>query len=447
MNPFTRMLAALLPGRKTDEPRPEPSALMLISLLTAAGERVTPETALRNATVWACVTYLSRTVAQLPWRVMRETEAGSERIRSHPISYLLSTRPNPEMGSFTFRETLVGWAVRRGNGIAEIQRDMRGVPVALWPIHPDRYSFERDVETGELLYGVTGAATGKVLLKSSDVFHLRGYGDGPIGLDVMSYAAESLGWAQATQLFGSAYFGNGAKAAGFMMMPKGMSTAAKKLLDADIESKHGGARKSNKWVMLDADIKTEKITEAPEAAQFIETRQHQVEEICRWFGVPPHKVMHMLHATFSNIEHQSIEVVTDSITPWALRMEQEGDYKLFGQNRQGFYTKLDLNGLLRGDFKSRQEGLQIMRRNGVVNANEWRSLEDMNRIGDDGDKYIVEGNMTTLEAVGQEPVPPEPMEPQPAEPDNVVRARHYRALALVAPRGTNDGQRPDSATA
>lgn len=144
----------------------------------------------------------------------------------------------------------------------------------------------------------------------------------------------------------------------------------------------------------------------PDAAQFIETRQHQVEEICRWFGVPPHKVMHLLRATFSNIEHQSIEVVVDCIVPWCKRLEEEADYKLFGAvNRGGHFTKLDLKGLLRGDFKSRQEGLLIMRRAGVINANEWRGLEEMNGIGEIGEKYIVESNMTTLERVGEEPPP------------------------------------------
>ncbi|WP_349745376.1 phage portal protein, partial [Roseateles cavernae] len=162
-----------------------------------------------------------------------------------------------------------------------------------------------------------------------------------------------------------------------------------------------GPAKSSRIAILDAGMKAQKVSVEPDAAQFIETRQHQVEEICRWFGVPPHKVMHLLRATFTNIEHQSIEVVVDSVTPWVLRMEQEGDFKLFGRRATNCYNKMDLKGLLRGDFKSRQEGLQIQRRNGVINANDWCRLEDMPEIGPDGDKYIVEGNMTTLKAIGE----------------------------------------------
>jgi phage portal protein BeeE len=150
--------------------------------------------------------------------------------------------------------------------------------------------------------------------------------------------------------------------------------------------------------------------------------------------VPPHKVMHLLRATFTNIEHQSIEVVVDSITPWALRFEQEADYKLFGQNRQGFFTSMDLKGLLRGDFKSRQEGLQIMRRNGALNADEWRRLEDMNETGvDGGKKYLVEANMTTLEQVGNLPMPAADPQPSADEPDQtpVQRAREQAQRARL----------------
>lgn len=432
-----RLRNALMPGRQTSEPDHPLTQLVMQSLRTKSGQVVTPDNALKDATVWACVAYLTRTVAQLPWRVMRDSPSGPERVPTHPLQYLLAVRPNPEMGAFTFRETLTGWAVRRGNGIAEIQRDARQVPIALWPIHPSRYCFERDSTTGELLYGIEpdGGGGGKVYLKAKDVLHLRGYGEGAVGLDVMSYAAESIGWARATSVFGATYFGNGAHADGFIQTPSGMTKEAKRQLDKEIKAKHGGADNAHGIVMLDADMKFVATTQAPDDAQFIETRQHQVEEICRWFGVPPHKVMHLLRGTFSNIEHQSIEVVVDSITPWAIRWEQEADYKLFGQNRQAFYTKLDLKGLQRGDFKSRQEGLQLMRRNGVINANEWRQLEDMNTIGDDGEKYIVEGNMTTLEAVGQTPPPGAPAAEPPqddagATQDDVV-ARARRQLALV----------------
>jgi HK97 family phage portal protein len=409
---------------------------------TAAGVPVpTADTVLKNATAWACVTYLARTVGQLPWRVMQDRgDAAPRRSPMHPVQRLLQTRPNPEMSSFAFRETMVGWACRYGNAVAEIQHDNRGVPIALWQQHPTRVAFERDTATGELLYVINAGNGDRRVLTAWQVFHVRGFGEGVVGLDVVSYAAESLGWAQATELFGASLFGNGLNASGFLYVPGKLSKEGKTAIENEIKEKHGGPRRGNKVMILDGNLKFEKAAAVdPEDAQFIETRQHQVEEICRWFGVPPHKVMHMLRSTFSNIEHQSIEVVVDSITPWALRFEQEADYKLFGGNRGGFFTKMDLKGLLRGDFKSRQEGLQLMRRNGVLNANEWRRLEDMDEIGPDGDKYTIEGNMTTLERLGEEPVKPQAPDvaapaddaddaPPPESPVQRARQQMQRAL-------------------
>lgn len=414
------------------------------SPVTQAGELINADTALKNATAWACINYLARTVAQLPWRVLQDTGGDfPRRAPRHPVHWLLNTRPNPEMTAFAFRETMVGWATRYGNAVAEIQTDARNVPVALWPQHPTRVGFARD-EAGALVYEIKDNAGSTRTLTPAQVFHVRGFGEGAVGLDVVSYAAESLGWAQATEVFGASFFGNGLNPSGFLTVPGRLTTGAKDAIDAELREKHGGARKGQRVMVLDGNLKFEKASVEPDAAQFIETRQHQVEEICRWFAVPPHKVMHMLRSTFSNIEHQSIEVVVDSITPWALRFEQEADYKLFGANRASFYTKLDLKGLLRGDFKSRQEGLQLMRRNGIINANEWRRLEDMDSIGEDGDKYAIEANMTTLDMLGELPEPkPAAAPPLPAgappedgeqegdegEPTAVARARRQAVRA------------------
>ena len=373
---------------------------------TTGGEVVNEDTALRQSVVWGCLAFLSRTVAQLPWRVMGAGDGGEKEQVAHPVSRLLKVRPNPEMGPFSFKETLTWWAASYGNAVAEIQFDQRNVPVALWPLHPSRVGFSRDRVSGRLQYEVTSEGAERVILAPEQVFHLRGYGDGPVGLNVIAYAAESIGWARATEVFGSAYFGQGMSPSGVIVTKGVLKGEGLKALKNEVAALHEGTKNAHRTLFLDGDMEFKPLAVTPATAQLIETRQHQVEEICRWFGVPPHKVMHLLRATFSNIEHQAIEVVVDSITPWCIRLEEEANYKLFGLNRQGLFTKLDLKGLLRGDYKSRQEGLQIMRRNGIINADEWRALEDMNPIGgEQGSKYIVEGNMTTLEKVGEAPEP------------------------------------------
>jgi HK97 family phage portal protein len=173
--------------------------------------------------------------------------------------------------------------------------------------------------------------------------------------------------------------------------------------------------KGDRTMFLDAGMKMQRLTVEPGEAQFVETRQHQVEEMCRWYGVPPHKVQHLLHATFSNIEHQSIEVVVDSILPWVHRLEEEADYKVFGQNRAGFFTKMNVDGLLRGDFQARTNGYRTLWGIGALTINEIRDMEGRNPIGPDGDKRIVPTNMTTLERLGEEPPAQQGRAPGPGD--------------------------------
>lgn len=374
---------------------------------TLAGVYVDADTALKNATVWACVQYLTKAVGQLPWHAMVKGDGAESTVASsHPVDWLLNKRPCADMGAFTWRQTMLGNALLRGNAYAEIERDNRGLPYALWPIHPERVCVRR-APSGQLEYEVWNSG-GNVTIPARDMFHVRGFGDGPVGYGVIEYAAQSIGWAQATEVFGSTYFKEGMNPSVIIEVVKGLSEAALKALRAEIDQLYGGPR-GKRSVILDAGMKAQKLATTPDDSQFIETRQHQVEEICRWFGVPPHKVMHLLRATFSNIEHQAIEVVVDSVTPWVRVFEEEADYKLFGaQNRQGFYTKMSLQALLRGDNESRMKFYKGLMELGVP-LNRILALEDMNGIGSDGDVSFVSNNVQTIKhAIEGKPTPTAP---------------------------------------
>lgn len=398
---------------------------------TASGVYVDAESALKNATVWACVQYLSRTVAQLPWRVMRDLPGGgAEIVATNPADRLIRKRPNPEMGSFTFRQTLMGWALTRGNGYAEIEWDNRGAPFALWPLHPDRVTPTRD-EFGALVYDVWNA-NGTIRMAARDILHIRGFGDGAVGYSIIEYAAQSIGWAQATELFGAAFFGEGMNPSGIVTTKQGLSVGAMEVLREAMEAMYKGAT-AKRTVFLDADMDFKKLSTNPDEAQFIESMQHQVEVICRWFGVPPHKVMHLLRATFSNIEHQAIEVVVDSITPWAKIWEEEADYKLFGAYRDQLYTKMNLRGLLRGDSASRAAFYKTMFELGMT-INQILGFEDLPGIGPDGDVSFVSNNVQTLQRA---------IAVAAAKPDTTLPAGLQTAAdALAAPTGPNAVRQP-----
>lgn len=392
---------------------------------TPSGVYVDDQVALANATFYAGTHYLAKTVAQLPYRAHRELrEGGSEPATNHPVDWLIYKRPNPEMGSFTFRQTLMVWAITLGNGYAEIERDNRGLAYALWPIHPNRVEVRRD-DYGTLFYRVNNQSGGYADIPAMDMLHIRGYGDGPVGVSVIEYAAQSIGWARATELFGQTFFGEGMNPTSVIEYQKSLSPEAKEILEGEIEALYKGP-KGKRHLVIDDGMKFTKLSQTPDDAQFIETRQHQVEEICRWLGVPPHKVMHLLRSTFSNIEHQSIEVVVDSIVPWCKIWEDECDYKLFGpNNRAGFFTKLNLNGLLRADTAARSAFYQTLFGTGALSPNDILRLEDRNPIGPQGDVRFVSNNVQTLErAIAGPPTQPAPApaaptpNPKPPQEDN-----------------------------
>jgi HK97 family phage portal protein len=399
-------LRGIFAARQTEDPRYPAERRIPVTARTLAGIVVTADNCVTVPTVWACLRYLSQTVAVLPWHVMRQGELGNERASSHPLDSLLYTRVNPEWSSFQFRESLTHWALRWGNGYAEIERDPLGRPVALWPLHPSRVQVLRD-EQDRMFYRVHNGTLPSVDLKLMDMFHVRGFGEGPVGVNVVDYAAESIGWARAAQLFGAGFFGNGLNVSGVVQQARPLSEDGLKRLKASFNRMYRGVR-GEKVMYLDAGMEFKPIGMEPEKAQFLGTNIYLVSEICRWFGVPPHKVGEMSRSTNNNVESQVVEVVVDSVSPWVRRFEDEANYKLFGQNRPGYFTKMNMNALMRADAATRAAFYQTLRQQGVVSANELRDLEDMNRIpaSEGGDKLVMQSQYTTLEKIGETPEPP-----------------------------------------
>lgn len=435
MNLWQRVVALLTPRRIQRERVYLPNS--------QAGVTVTEDTALTFGAVWACVSVISRTMAALPWRVFERSERGREPIDGM-VAWLLNSQPNPEMTAFSFRETLMLHVLTWGNAYAEIQRDLAGRPTALWIITPDRVCIERDEQTKELLYRVYDDATGQAYLRASDVLHIHGLGfDGIYGYSPIRMAARSIGMGIAQDAFGAAFFGNGTVFGAMVEMPNGMKPEQIELAESYLNSQRQGPDKAFKVKVVPAGAKAQQLSMPMTDAQFLESRKFSVNEIARWYGVPPHKVGDLERSTNNNIEHQGIEFVTDAIVPWAVRLEQEVNSKLFGLRAQGrVYTKLLVNALMRGDAKSRAEYYRTMIQLGVMSINEVRELEELNSIGDAGGAHLVQLNQTTLEflvenpgakasAKANEPTPasatPDPAEsgdtpPEPAA-TNVVRSQ------------------------
>jgi HK97 family phage portal protein len=399
-----------------------------------AGVVVNQDTALTNAAVWACVRVISETVAALPWHVYRKTDSGREPMFAHSVHWLLNNQPNPEQTAFAFRETMMAHVLTWGNAYAEIQRDMSGRVMALWIATPDTVQPKRTAD-GALVYEVTGEDGRKREVPAADMLHLHGLGwDGLVGYSPVTMAARSIGLGLAQDTFSQAFYGNGTTFGGMVEVPASMSSEQIKSTENYLNEQHRGPDKAFKVRVVANGMKYTNIGMPMTDAQFIESRKFSVTEVARWYRVPPHKIADLERSTNNNIEHQSIEFVTDTIIPWVTRFEQEANVKLFGQRAIGnVYTKMAVNALMRGDAKSRAEFYRTMTQIGAMSINEVRDFEEMNGIGEAGDEHLVQLNQTTLERLVEEPPEPKPVAPTVAEPEpeddaedgaptNVIRA-------------------------
>jgi HK97 family phage portal protein len=296
------------------------------------------------------------------------------------------------MTAYTYWGTVAGHLLTWGNSYSEIEFNGAGDVVALWPISPDRVRVER--RGGKVLYDVDSNSKSGVTLPAEKVLHIHGLGfDGLTGYSPIQMAKEALAFAKATENYGATFFGNGAKPGGVLEMEGVLKDdAARTRLRDSWNDLHGGSERSHKVAILESGMKYKPISLPPNDAQFLDTRKWQKADIAQIYRVPLHMLNELSNATFSNIEHQGIEFVQHTIRPYLVNIEQEIQRKLISDDN--VFAEWLVDGLLRGDAKSRNEALQIQRQNGIINANEWRSIENMNpQDGDQGNAYLVNSAM------------------------------------------------------
>jgi HK97 family phage portal protein len=369
------------------------------NFLNLSKQKVNNDSALTLSPWYAGINAISGDTAKLPVDIQRSQGERRLNLVDHTLHRLLNFQANPLMDAMTFRQTILAHAIGWGNGYAEIQRDALGNAIALWLLRPDMLSRIEKTKDGRLIYEFSNTCGGTARLDSKDVFHVHGLGyDGIVGYNVVRYAAESIGLGIAAQKFGGAFFGNGCNQSGSLTTEQKLSEPAQERLRAQIKKHHGGVEDSNKLLVLEEGLKFEGNLIPPDDAQFLQTRQFQVIEVARFLRIQPHKLASLERSTFSNIEHQNIDYVTDSLDPWIKRFELEVWNKLFTETEQsqGYYAKLNVNALLRGDVKTRSMYYKLMLNNGVMSINEVRALEDMNPI-ENGDIHFVPMNMLPLE--------------------------------------------------
>jgi HK97 family phage portal protein len=357
---------------------------------TASGIRIGGgDSAMRVSTFFACTNVLSQDVGKLPLILYRRLpDGGRERATDHPLYRLLRYRPYTFQTSYRFRQTGQSNLVLRGNAYAHITR-YRGQIRELLPIHPDKVTVKLQ-DDYRLSYKVSGEET-----PANNLLHIRGLSlNGYTGVSVAHWARESLGLAAATERHGSRLFSEGALFRGILMHPgKLKDDAVAKRSRESFDSLYSGDG-AHHTALLEDGLKYERVAMTPEDSQFLQTREFQAYEIARWFRMPPHKVGLLKEAKYSTIEHAALEYVTDTLLSWLINWEQELATALLTEDeRQEFFFEHLVDGLLRGDIKTRYQAFKDAILTGFMSRNEARARENLNPV-DGLDEFLEPLNMT-----------------------------------------------------
>ena len=351
-----------------------------VSVRTAAGARVSADSALRLGAVFACVRLLSGIMASLPFRLYRvRADGGKDWITDHWLYRLLAKRPNRWQTPYEWRQMLAGHFELRGNAYNRIVANGRGEVEELVPLNPDRVRIEVLVD-GNYRYRLRGRDGTEEIVPRGEIWHLRGLSaNGYMGLNPIEIARESIGVGLAMQDFSARFFTNDARPMGGWIEFPGQfkDKSARDVWRESWQTAQAGANRG-KTAVLENGMKYHEVGLSNRDSQFIEAQGLKIGDIARVFGVQPHLIGDLSRATFSNIEQQSIEFKTYTMTPRCECWESSIEYFLSPED--DLEVEFDLANLERGDAKTRAlfHGKSIL--DGWGTRNEARIFENRNPL-------------------------------------------------------------------
>lgn len=367
-----------------------------------SGATVTVDTALQVSAVLGCTRVIAEGIAQVPFRVMRETTAGTRTTRlpatQHPLYDLLHRKPNPWQTSYGLRETMAYHAALCGNAYAFKNRVGAGGKIAqLIVIPPARCKAEVLASSGELTYTVTGRSGEQRAVRAEDIWHLRGPSwDGLLGMDTLRLAREAIGLAMSTEETQATLHSKGVSTSGVFSIEGTLNKEQYEQLKGWMVKEFGAGGKGAPMI-LDRNAKWHPTTMTGVDAQHLETRVHQVLEVCRFMRVMPIMVgISDKAATYASAEQMFIAHLVHTLMPWYERFEQSADCDLLTDEdrAQGHYTLLDPSAMLRGALKDTAEYLSKLVERGVLTRNEAREYIDRNPL-DGLDEPLTPANLIT----------------------------------------------------
>lgn len=388
---------------------------------SASGEVVTPDTAMRVGAVWTAVKILSETLSTLPINVYEKVKlqggrSGSKVAEDHPLQKVLHiNKTNSKQTTFEFKEMQQARLALRGNAYSFIKMNGRGEIEQLIPLHPDYVDL---VEQEDSIIYRYFTKKGWISFQQDEILHIKCLAvDGLIGLSPIDQMMDMIGSAISMDRHGAHTFRNGSKLGGVLKYPKSLSAPQMELLRSSWERQYSGSSNSGKTAILENGMEFMPISMSNEQAQWLDSMKMKRSEIAGIYRIPPHMMGDLDRATFSNIEHMSLEFIQFTMMPWITRWETAMNSALFSeQEQERYFIKFNEKAFLRGDGLARAQKLSIERQNGIISANEWRALEEYNPIdSESGDVYLIPLNMVDAET----PHPEGSATTDPAQPARV----------------------------
>lgn len=379
------------------------SAIFKNSIPTASGEIVTPETAFSNiGTIFECVVIRGNSMAKLPLQLFKRTNTGKARDNDHKLSYLIEKRPNKYQTPSEFKKYIEVSKLLWGNAYIKMKFDYAGNIESLDPLNPANFSIEKSKINNEYIF--KHSEDGKITLYSEEeIIHLPYITlDGKKGKAPLEVARESAGNLQAINKFEGTFYKNGTLTTGVLESPSVLKKEAKIKLKEEWANLYGGGNNAGSIAVLDAGFNYKPITIPLKDIEFIASRRMNKVEIATIFDVPLYMLNDVEGSKFNNVEQQNLRYLQDVLQPNLTAIEEEFNYKLFTfEESKKYYVKYNLNSALRADSKTRADFYEKMISKGLMTINEARGLEDLDTIGELGDKHYFSLNFTTLDTLEQ----------------------------------------------
>ena len=356
-----------------------------------AGQPVTIDSALRVATVMACVRIRAGVVANMPLGIKQRVDERTRANRSDlPVWQVLNRRPNKWQRPAEFKRMLEAHVQLRGNGYAKKVMGTGGRLLAMIPMHPDRVKVDQLADMS-LAYTFTAKDGRQVVFPQQEVFHLRGLSlDGITGLNPLAYMRESISTALAMERHGATVFGQGANVSGAFKLPAGRTLTEEQTegLRAQLDEYRSGGARDGKVVILEDGLEFQQMALTSEDAQWLQSREFSRTDICMFFGVMPHLIGITSGNTQlgSSIETQGQSFLTYTLEDSLVAWEEAIGAECLDWGNNDLYARFNRNALVRANLQTRWEGYVKGLQWGVYSPNQVLQMEDENPR-DGGDVY------------------------------------------------------------